>query len=789
MMTTVEAGVERRQFAAGDLVRLLVGVGLVGIGALLAQVAQGTITGLERDLLRAMARIPDRAEQLVLGLVQVATSLVPLATFVVLLVRRRWRVALLLLLAGWLATLAMIGADALLTDRDLVALLEQLGAADDSPLGAGYPDSRVIASTTAVVTVAAPWLARQWKRVLWGAVVALVLLRLVVVAEPALNVVLALGIGTVVGSALLLVFGSPVREPNPAEVRRALAATGFVLRSVEPPTRQDGALAYDFTEVDGGAFTAVLRTPEQRDAELIQRTYRRLRLRSSEVMAPHPTIKRRVEHDALMLSLADRAGARVATPVRIGTTRDGSAFHVVERTPVRPATDDDLRDPALLDDVWGQVRDLHAAGVAHRRLSLEAVRVDEAGRPWLVGFDLADAAPSERDRARDVAQLLTETALVVGVDEAVATAVRVMGPEEVGASLRMLQPLALPSAARSRAREQPSLLEHLRAAVHDATGEPNVRLESLERISPRMLAIVVASSLAFYTLLPQMTNLGATVEAFGDAEPAWLVAMLAISALSYVFAAVSLQGSVADPIPFVANVRAQFATAFTGLVGPAGAGGFALTGRFLERTGVRPAEAGASVAVNAIAGFVMHVALLGVFVVWAGGLGLTGFSLPQSTTLLLIAAVVLAVIGIALAAAPVRRRVVAPVLEALRVGARQIGRVFTSPQRVAALFGGSAAISLTYVVAAVCAVEAFGGGLSFPQVGAAYLAAMALATLAPTPGGLGAMESAMIAAFTGFGLGAGVAVSATLAFRLATFWIPVLPGWFALGAMQRRGEV
>jgi uncharacterized protein (TIRG00374 family) len=86
-------------------------------------------------------------------------------------------------------------------------------------------------------------------------------------------------------------------------------------------------------------------------------------------------------------------------------------------------------------------------------------------------------------------------------------------------------------------------------------------------------------------------------------------------------------------------------------------------------------------------------------------------------------------------------------------------------------------------------VETFGGGLTFPQIGAAYFGAMTIATFAPTPGGLGAVESAMIAALTGFGLNGGVAVSAVLAYRLATFWLPIPPGWVLFTWMQRRGEL
>jgi uncharacterized membrane protein YbhN (UPF0104 family) len=35
------------------------------------------------------------------------------------------------------------------------------------------------------------------------------------------------------------------------------------------------------------------------------------------------------------------------------------------------------------------------------------------------------------------------------------------------------------------------------------------------------------------------------------------------------------------------------------------------------------------------------------------------------------------------------------------------------------------------------------------------------------------------------GLGAGAAVSAVLTYRLATYWLPVLPGWYSLRLLQR----
>ena len=55
-------------------------------------------------------------------------------------------------------------------------------------------------------------------------------------------------------------------------------------------------------------------------------------------------------------------------------------------------------------------------------------------------------------------------------------------------------------------------------------------------------------------------------------------------------------------------------------------------------------------------------------------------------------------------------------------------------------FGGAFMLIVAYIAALWFSLEAFGGGLSVAQIGAAYLGAAAIANVAPTPGGLGALE-------------------------------------------------
>jgi glycosyltransferase 2 family protein len=82
-----------------------------------------------------------------------------------------------------------------------------------------------------------------------------------------------------------------------------------------------------------------------------------------------------------------------------------------------------------------------------------------------------------------------------------------------------------------------------------------------------------------------------------------------------------------------------------------------------------------------------------------------------------------------------------------------------------------------------------GGHLPFAQIGAVYLGAHLLASAAPVPGGLGALEAAMIAGLSALGMPVGAAASAVLIYRLLTFWLTIPVGWVSLKIAQGRGYV
>jgi glycosyltransferase 2 family protein len=781
----------RQRWAAADLLRLLIGAGFVVAAFIAASFADDTIAGIEDDVVAGIGRLPDRLEAAVVGSAQIIATFVPLVVTGVVIWKRRWR----LLFTFWLAsivasTLTSVVLSAL-GERDANAAIDERVDSGSLLVAANFPTTTYLAAAVAVVTIGVTYVPRRWRRAAWSWIAVLLVLRFLGPGQPPLDIWVAVSLGVVVGSVLLLTLGSPSVEPTPATILTAFREVGLDPIEVRRWDDAGSRIIYDTVERDGSRTFVKLRTPDDRSWDLLTRTYRAIRLRSSEVSRPFSTLKRRVEHEALALRTVRDGDTRCPRVIGLGVTPGGAAFVVEEYVTGTRLSDlpPERFDDDLLRSVFRLVRAVHSTRTAHHNLTFDNMICGDDGHVWLVDYDEAELAADRRERARDVAELLVAVSLTVGPERSVAIGLEELGDDELAASLPLIQPLALSRSLGKPIKRERDLLDRIRSEIHDRTGVDDVPLERLARVRPRTLVMIVAGTLAFYSLLPQFGNLDDTVDAFSDVEWAWMPALLAASLAYFVFATISFLGSVAQPMPIAASTRSQVATAFAQLVGPATSGKMALAGRFLQRNGLTPAEASASVALNTVAGVVTHLLLMAGFFAWAGGASVGGVSLPSIGTLALVGVIVVALLTLALAIRPVRRTVIRPVIDGLRAAVGYVAQVVRSPVRVVALLGGSSLITLSYLVGLVFAVEAFGGGIAIAQVGAAYLGAAAIANIAPTPGGIGPLEAAMIAALTGFGLDAGVAISAVLTFRLATFWLPIVPGWITFMWMERRGEI
>ncbi|CAM5422450.1 MULTISPECIES: lysylphosphatidylglycerol synthase transmembrane domain-containing protein [Streptomyces] len=344
--------------------------------------------------------------------------------------------------------------------------------------------------------------------------------------------------------------------------------------------------------------------------------------------------------------------------------------------------------------------------------------------------------------------------------------------------------------ALEEAREE-DLLAQIRRQVLLIRPLAPVEPVRLERIKPRTLFSFIAGAIAAYFLISQVTqaDFGTVVE---QAEWGWVAAALGFSALSYVAAAMSLLGFVPERVPFLKTVQAQVAGSFVKIVAPAAVGGVALNTRFLQRAGVRPGLAVASVGASQLFGLGAHIMLLALFG-YLTGTEKTPDSLTPSRTVIA-GLLTVAVLVLVVTAIPFLRKFVVTRVRSLFAGVvPRMLDVVQRPQKLLTGIGGMLLLTGLFVLCLDASIRAFSGPdvpqLSYASIAVVFLAGNALGSAAPTPGGMGAVEGALTLGLIAVGLPKEVAAPAVLLYRVMTLWLPVLPGWIAFNQLTRKGEL
>ncbi|WP_330264575.1 flippase-like domain-containing protein [Streptomyces griseorubiginosus] len=616
----------------------------------------------------------------------------------------------------------------------------------------------------------------------------------------------------------------------------------------------DRGRRYFVTLEDGPPLDVTVVDREQQAQGFFYRVWRNLTLRGFATRSSLQSLRQALEQEALLAYAAIAAGANAPKLIATSELGPDAVMLVYEHTGGRTLeslAEDEITDE-LLRNTWRQVKALQSRRIAHRRLAGDAILVDRSGAVILTDLRGGEIAASTLLLRMDVAQLVTTLGLLAGAERAVASGVEVLGPDAVADCLPMLQPIALTRStratlrrlARERAqREREAVLEASRQAkqahLDEGPQDPRLVLEKpdkkavraearaekraidealeeareedllsqirhevllirpqapveparLERVKPRTLISVIAGAIGAYFLLTQLTHIefGPLIE---NAEWGWVAAAVLFSACSYFAAAMSLLGFVPERVGFLRTVAAQVAGSFVKIVAPAAVGGVALNTRFLQRQGVRPGLAVASVGASQLFGLGCHILMLLSFGYLTGTEKTPSLS-PSRTViagLLTVAVLVLVVTSV-----PFLRKFVVTRVRSLFAGVvPRMLDVLQRPQKLVTGIGGMLLLTASFVMCLDASIRAFGQegtSLSIASVAVVFLAGNALGSAAPTPGGVGAVEATLTVGLIAVGLPKEVAAPAVLLFRLLTLWLPVLPGWLAFNHLSRKGAL
>jgi glycosyltransferase 2 family protein len=786
----VEDQLEPRIRLPTDLLRCLIAGIEIALLVGLALIAKKAVSGVEFDVVAASKHLAKDLVSPLHTLAFIALVGLPVALAVQLVVNGQVRRLAEATVIGLIAAGVTVACDVALRLSFMSELLHAL-----TPSGVPVSPTSLDPFLTGVagyLTVIGLSGRPRWRAWFWLAIGFYCVTSLALATASLLSLLIALLIGSAVGSGLRYVIGTNSERPTAAEIAGVLSATITPVVEIRriPDTRTENR-KYAALSRDGERLDLTVFDRDQQAADALYRIYRRLRLTSQVSRSAPLTVSRAVERRVLMAYAVEDAG--VPTPRLRAALRVGPEAAFIANSQQDGTTLADVPGPLSdepLGRVWDAVLKLHGHRVTHRSLTADRIMLtglDGTGEVMLLDPGDGDVAATDLQLRLDLAQLTATIALLVGPERAADLAKQKVGSAEVSNLVPLLQSVVLHRSTRAALRRHKDVLPVLRKRFVGTVPDTEVPPQQLERISARRVITLVAAIIAAYIVIGQVgREKFAAVLKHSD----WrlVLAALALSAVTYVGATFSLTGFVLEKLSLARTALVQLAGSFVLLVTPAQVGGAALNIRYLSKAKLTPADAASSVGVSQLIAFAVHMILLVVFITLTGRSSSTSFKPPDWAYIALIAlgAVILVVLALPAGRRLIRSRV-APAL------GQVIPRLLDIAQKPAKLtegIGGDLVLTFGYIICLYVSVRAVGSSAPFVAVAAVYLTGNALGSIVPTPGGLGAIEVALSGGLTAIAHVPGAfALSAVLLFRLVTFWLPIPLGWGALTYLQRRDAI
>ncbi len=761
-----------RNRRTNDILRVIASAVLVALVVAGSLITRPRWEALERSVSGILGILSPEQSNIVYLSYGIAILALPFAILVRLIFRWQWKLLGGYLAAGLIAVLALS-----ITGTGIAAPRWHLGEPRqlNTFLSQFLDDPRWIAMLAAVLTVASPWLPASWRRGWWALLLVFVPLHLFVSLVVPSRAMLGLSVGWLVGAVIALVVGTPALEVPLDDAVRVLARRGYTVTAVRVVRPAGpGPLLLSVDTGPNHRLTVELYGQNQRSRGMLRQLRRWVAFRSSERTPAFASMRRSVEHRALLGIAIGDLGLASNKPLTVAALERGWMLyaHTVPRGNVLAQSHGD----AVHLQVWQALANMHRAQISHGDLRADEIRVVD-GRVLFGGFSSAEFGAYDTRFQADVAQLLLTTGSLFGAESTVRIAIGALGEQSVVDASRRLTKTAMPRLLRSSVPDAGEVMAAVRDEVLRQTDEDRIEAARTTRFSRNQIIQLVLLIGLVYVAYPYISQVPTFFTELRSANWWWALLGLTVSALTYIGAAMALWGCAGESVNPRNLLLMQIANTFAATTTPAGVGGLALSVRFLQRSGLGTVKATAAVALQQAVQVITHVVLLAIFSVAAGVSANLSHFVPSATVLYLAAGALLGAVGIALFVPTVRRWLRVEVRPPLAEVVAELRRLAHEPKRLVMIVLGCASITLGGAGALWASTEAFGGHTTFVTVTVVTMIGGTLASAAPTPGGVGAVEAALIGGLAAFGVSAAIGVPAVLLYRVLTCWLPVFCGW------------
>jgi len=752
------------------------------LGVLLATVAYPP-SAFERSLARFLASFPAWLDPL-WGFLSDLLWLFALALLAAALFRRRFGVVGQALAAMLFAAVVGLCA-ARLAIGSWPDLDGALRGTSEAPL---FPDVRV-AEAAAVIIAVSPHVVRPLRRLgRWIIALGVLGVAMVGVSTPA-GAIAALLVGIAAAAGTRLAFGTSAGRPSLGDVAAALAQLGVRSGELEVDERQvSGVFHVRGVDEDGRPLLVKVYGRDAYDTQVVATLWRTIWYRGSSLTWGRSRLHS-AEREAFVTLLARNAGLATREVVTAAATIDDDALLVLRgEAQSFAALGPDRLDDALLRSAWGSLGLLGELRIAHQQIDPSTIVV--VGRE--AGFvDLGEAilAPDARQLTTDRAQLLVSTASLVGNERALQVAVEAVGAEGIAELVPYLQAAAFSTSLRRQLKAASLDVDEFREQAAVAVGiEPPeaVKLRRVTKWAAVQMALLV---LAAYTIIDAASGVdwGEVRSTVADASWAWIAGGLVVAQLPRLAQAVATLGSVPVRLPLGPVYAMQLAMSYMNVALPSNLARMAVNIRFFQRQGLSAPTAVASGAIDSFASTVVQALLLALLLIFSESSLALDLPFPSGGVRTLLWLLAGALVASILTLVLVRRlrELIADLVRRWWPDVRAALGALRASHKLALLVLGSLATELLFAIALGLFARSFGYDISLAELLVINISVSLLASVVPVPGGVGVAEFGLTLGLTSAGMTAEPAVAAVLLYRIATFYLPPLWGFFALRWLQR----
>lgn len=778
----------------GDLVRIAGSIAAIAVVVLIAIYLRGVTQGIEYDVHTASQALDWLYDVPTALLQQFTTVVVVLSVLFHLLITREWLQSItssIALFCGYGATWVVSN---LIVHSGNATIISALSPSVVLSGAALLPD--LYAGIGAFLSAAGPRRMRASVKWGWNILYATAIIVVALSANAISGVLISFFIGRIVGLGIRFIAGTQNKGAWGSSIVQALQSIGITVKALKAVEMQsaatpfgtapslqddlvDGSRLYEVLSSENKSYTVSVLDSQKYTAGYLMQLWQWVKF-SGVAMRRDRSVKDTTQHHFAMLLGLRNIGLSTVKPYGVAESGESSIL-VLESDAALVSRDLTKLSDEEARDLLRYLDRAIERGFTNRSITPDSIAVDGKRNWFIAGWQNGDFGSSSANESVDRVQLLTLLACTMGIDRAMSLTREVWGDDILIALIPFLQKVAVPAQTRALPGWDKHLLAELRTQLRSLTSDEMtdaIEPVTLSRFNLRSFVALLLLVVAVVVVLTQL-NLQQIIYAISHADP-WMAVLCFISGIfAWIGSGISLGAFMdSDKRNYLGIFMSQVAASFTAVSMPSGVGPAFVNLQFLRKSGYRNTIAtaimSAVVAVQFLTTFILLI-VIGIFT------GRNSFSsMIPTNTLAIVLGVVAIAASVAMAIAPLRKLLIDKLLPIIASYARQLLDMLTQPKQLAISALGALLQSLAFGLSFWAALKAFGYPTNVLETTFIFLLANTLGSAVPTPGGLGAVEAALTFGFSSLGVPTAVALSATLLFRVATYWLRIPLGALAM---------